>query len=89
MRRFAWHAALPLSFRQLLLVAFLCVAGVLGGALVRALMTLEALAGQNRDDSVRAVRMIENVQMLDTQTATLERRARQYLVLHDRALLDS
>ena len=75
--------ALPLSFRQLLLVAFLCIALLLSGALVRALMAIQTLAEQNRIGSLRHVSLVEDIQQLDAQTVSLERIARQYMVLDD------
>ena len=45
------------SFRQLLLVAFLLIAALLGGASLRGLFTLERLMGQSRACAERAVQM--------------------------------
>lgn len=84
--RHAWHLAWPLSFRQSLLVAFLCIAMLLSGALLRALLALQDLAERNRAASLGNMHLIEEVGQLGARTTGLERLARQFLVLDDPAL---
>ena len=71
------------SFRQLLLVAFLLIAGLLVATSVRALFTLEDVAAHSRQASQQMVGMTEHVQRLQERTAAMERTARQFLVLDD------
>lgn len=71
------------SFRQLLLVAFLLIAGLLVATSVRALYTLGGVAAHSRQASRQAVDMTEHVQRLQERTAAMERAARQFLVLDD------
>ncbi|RXZ36965.1 HAMP domain-containing protein [Oxalobacteraceae bacterium CAVE-383] len=71
------------SFRQLLLVAFLLIAGLLVATSVRALFTLESVAAHSRQASRQAVDMTEHLQRLQERTAAMERAARQFLVLDD------
>jgi two-component system sensor histidine kinase GlrK len=81
--------SIPLSFRQLLLLAFLGIALLPSGALVRALLTIETLATQSREGSHDSVRLVQDIQLLGEQTVMMERRARQYLVLDEPGLRDS
>lgn len=74
-----------LSFRQLLLAAFLLIAALLSATSVHALLALERLASQSRESSRDAVRLTENVQRLAERTLAMERSARQFLVLDDPA----
>ncbi|HEY4316983.1 MAG TPA: ATP-binding protein [Herbaspirillum sp.] len=71
------------SFRQLLLVAFLLIAGLLVATSVRALFTLESVAAHSRQASRQAVAMTEHLQRLQERTVAMERAARQFLVLND------
>jgi two-component system sensor histidine kinase GlrK len=71
------------SFRQLLLVAFLLIAGLLVATSVRALFTLEGVAAHSRQASQQVVGMTEHLQRLQERTAAMERTARQFLVLDD------
>ncbi|WKB53505.1 sensor histidine kinase [Eleftheria terrae] len=80
---FTLHRA---SFRQLLLVAFLLIAALLGGASLRGLFTLERLMGQARAGAERAVQISAEAQALADRSVTMERAARQYVVLDDLAL---
>jgi two-component system sensor histidine kinase GlrK len=75
-----------LSFRQSLLVAFLCIALLLSGALLRALLALQDLAERNRAASLGNMHLIEEVGQLGARSTALERLARQYLVLDDASL---
>ncbi|MCW7539819.1 ATP-binding protein [Aquabacterium sp. A7-Y] len=80
---FTLHRA---SFRQLLLVAFLLIAALLGGASLRGLFTLERLMSQARAGAERAVQLSAEAQILADRSVTMERAARQYVVLDDTAL---
>ena len=74
-----------LSFRQLLLAAFLFITVVLNGASVHALLALEGLAAHSRETARDAVRLTEAAQRLAQNTVAMERSARQFLVLDDPA----
>ena len=76
----------PLSFRQLLLIAFLGILLLMGGALMRTLVAVETLTDANRDSPRQALETVQSVRRLQDLTVTLEREARQYLVLNDPAL---
>ena len=71
------------SFHQLLLVAFLLIAGLLGAASLRGLFTIEALITQSSDGAQQAVSLSAAAQRLAERSVTMERAARQYLVLDD------
>ena len=75
-----------ISFRQLLLVAFLLIAALLGAVLLRGLYTLEDLVNRSREGAQRAVVLSAQAQGLGELLATMERSARQFLVLDDPAL---
>ncbi|TJZ78725.1 sensor histidine kinase [Chitiniphilus eburneus] len=72
-----------LSFRQLLLVAFLLVGAVLSASSLYVLVTLERLAAHSRESAREAVRLTEAAERLGERTLTMERSARQFLVLDD------
>lgn len=74
-----------LSFRQLLLTAFLLIVALLSATSVQALLTLERLASQSRQTAQHAVRLTEDAQRLAERTIAMERSARQFLVLNDPA----
>ncbi|HQR98579.1 MULTISPECIES: ATP-binding protein [unclassified Polaromonas] len=74
------------SFRQLLVAAFLLIAGLLAAASLRAVFTLEQLTMQSRDGAVRALDLSAAAQSLNERSVTMERTARQSLVLSDRVL---
>ena len=74
------------SFRPLLVVAFLLIAAVLGGASVRALFALDALTRQSRDNAARALDLSGAAQSLRERSMSMERSARQSVVLDDRVL---
>ena len=89
------HVALPgagqnrgLSFRHLLLAAFLLITALLGGAAVQALLTLEHVARQSRDAARDAVALTGNAERLAERTVAMERSARQFLVLDDPVFRD-
>lgn len=75
-----------LSFRQLLVLAFLLIAVLLGAASLHGLRTLETLVTQSREGLAHALQLNADVQMLAERRVTMERAARQYLVLGDPAL---
>lgn len=74
------------SFRQLLVVAFLLIAALLAAASLRALFTLEQLTLQSRDSADRALDLSAAAQSLTERSVAMERTARQSLVLGDRLL---
>lgn len=75
-----------LSFRQLLVLAFLLIAVLLGAASLHGLHTLEMLVTQNRDSLTHALQLNADVQLLAERRVAMERAARQYLVLEEPAL---
>jgi len=74
------------SFRQLLLVAFLLVAALLSIAAVRELYLLEDLLAQSSEGARQAVARTADAQVLAERTVSMERAARQFLVLDDPVL---
>ncbi|MFN4117474.1 sensor histidine kinase [Acidovorax sp.] len=75
-----------LSFQQLLLLAFLMIAGLLGVSSLRALHTLEQLMVQSRLGATQATALNAAAQSLNQRGQALERSARQSLVLRDATL---
>ena len=75
-----------LSFRQLLVMAFLLIAALLGAASLRALSALEDLTQQSRDSAARALALSGAAQSLRERAISMERTARQSVVLDDRVL---
>ncbi|GKS87841.1 HAMP domain-containing protein [Acidovorax sp. SUPP2522] len=75
-----------LSFQQMLLLAFLLIAGLLGASSLRAIFTLEQLMGQSRNGAAEAIQLNASAQSLNGRSQTLERAARQSLVLADKSL---
>lgn len=75
-----------LSFQQMLLLAFLLIAGLLGASSLRAIFTLEQLMGQSRNGAAEAIQLTAAAQSLNGRSQTLERAARQSLVLADKSL---
>ncbi len=75
-----------ISFPQLLLVAFLLVAGVLAAASLHGLYALEKLLAQSREGNERTVADTSTAQMVAEDSVNMERAARQYLVLDDPAV---
>ena len=91
MRRGAFQRAFdrtrfPFSFPQLLLIAFLGIILLLGGALTRTLVAVGTLTEANRDYPLQALDTVQAVRELQELTVALEREARQYLVLNDPGL---
>lgn len=74
------------SFRQLLLIAFLLIALLLGGTALRALVILERLVAQSGEVADQALALNAAAQTLAARTAGMERTARQSLVLSDTLL---
>jgi two-component system, NtrC family, sensor histidine kinase GlrK len=74
------------SFRQLLLVAFLLIAALLGGTALRAVVILERLMSQSGRETARALELTGAAHSLAARTAAMERAARQSLVLNDAVL---
>jgi two-component system sensor histidine kinase GlrK len=75
-----------LSFQQLLLIAFVLIGALLGAAAVRALFSLETLLAQSREGTAQAIALSTAAQSLSERSLTMERAARQSLVLGDRQL---
>lgn len=75
-----------ISFRQLLMVAFLLIAGLLAAVSLRGLGTLERLMVDSRSGAELAAAQAAHLQRLAELSATMERAARQYLVLDDASL---
>lgn len=74
------------SFQQLLLVAFLLIGALLGAAALRALFSLETLMAQSRESAAQAIALSTAAQSLSERSLTMERAARQSLVLRDNQL---
>ncbi|MCC2675323.1 MAG: putative histidine kinase, classic [Ramlibacter sp.] len=74
------------SFRQLLLVAFLLIALLLGGTALRAVAVLERLVEQSGEEAERALALNAASQALAARATGMERTARQSLVLSDTLL---
>ncbi|MCV0438169.1 MAG: two-component sensor histidine kinase [Hydrogenophaga sp.] len=77
---------LRFSFQQLLLVAFLLIGALLGAAALRALFSLESLMAQSRESAAQAIALSTAAQSLSERSLTMERAARQSLVLRDSQL---
>ena len=74
------------SFRQLLVIAFLLIAALLGAASLRALTTLEELTLQSRNGAAQSLEMSQWAQSLSELSVSMERTSRQSVVLDDRGL---
>ena len=74
------------SFRPLLVIAFLLIAALLGTASLRAVFALEDLTLQSRDNAARALALSGAAQSLRERSVSMERSARQSVVLDDRIL---
>ncbi len=74
------------SFRQLLLVAFLLIAALLGGTALRAVFILDELVTQGSTGAARALELNAAAQTLASRTVAMERAARQSLILSDNVL---
>ncbi|MGS0754551.1 sensor histidine kinase [Roseateles sp. GG27B] len=71
------------SFRQLLVAAFLLIAALLAAASLRALFTLEQLTLQSRDSAAGALDLAAAAQALADRSVDMERSSRQAVVLAD------
>src|SRR5262245_38998107 len=71
------------SFRQMLLLAFLLIAVLLGAVLLAGLSTLENLVAQANAGAERSVQLGADAQSLIDRSTSMERAARQYVVLDD------
>lgn len=69
------------SFRQLLLVALLLLAGLLAAVALRGLASVENLLASSRSGAQRSLALNAHVDRLNEQGLTMERAARQGLVL--------
>lgn len=74
------------SLRQWLLLAFLLIGLLPGAAALRALFTLESLMAQSDDAAMRAIELSTSAQALTERSLSMERAARQSLVLGDAQL---
>lgn len=77
------------SFRQLLLVGFLLVAGLLGALALRGQFVLEGLLEKSRAGAERALALNGHAERLGEALLAMERSARQYVVLGDGALREA
>jgi two-component system sensor histidine kinase GlrK len=75
-----------LSFRQLLLLAFLLIAVLLGGVALRAVYNFDLLMQRSLGFSARTLQLNGVAQSLSERSATAERAARQSLILNDALL---
>ncbi|MES2484053.1 MAG: ATP-binding protein [Pseudomonadota bacterium] len=75
-----------ISFRQLLLVAFLAIGLLLGATALRAVLILEQLMAQSSAASDRALDLTSSAQSLTARSVAMERAARQSLILSDPVL---
>ena len=75
-----------LSFRQLLVIAFLLIAALLGAASLRGLRALEDLTRESRDSAASALALSDAAQSLSERSVAMERSARQSVILDDRVL---
>jgi two-component system sensor histidine kinase GlrK len=74
------------SFRQLLLVAFMLIAALLGGTALRAVVILDRLMAKSSEAAGQALALNGAAQTLTARTAGMERAARQSLILNDSVL---
>ncbi|MBC7547086.1 MAG: two-component sensor histidine kinase, partial [Polaromonas sp.] len=74
------------SFRQLLVIAFLLIAALLGAASLRGLRALEDLTRESRDSAANALSLSDAAQSLSERSVKMERSARQSVILDDRVL---
>ncbi len=75
-----------LSFRQLLLVAFLAIGALLGTTAIRAVFILERLMAESSAESDRALALSASAQNLTARSVAMERAARQSLIFNDSVL---
>jgi two-component system sensor histidine kinase GlrK len=78
----------PRSFLKFILLGFLLVSLPLVYALAELILSLDRLESQGRQEVVQAAQAGRTSRLLYEQATTLERVARQHLILEDNALLD-
>ncbi|HEX6138308.1 MAG TPA: HAMP domain-containing sensor histidine kinase [Casimicrobiaceae bacterium] len=78
----------PRSFLKFILLGFLLVSLPLVYALAELILSLDRLESQGRQEVVQAAQAGRTSRLLYEQATTLERIARQHLILEDNALLD-
>ncbi len=78
----------PRSFLKFILLGFLLVSLPLLYALGELILSLDRLATQSRQEVLQAAQAGRSSRLLFEQATTLERLARQQLILEDPALLD-
>jgi two-component system sensor histidine kinase GlrK len=78
----------PRSFLKFILLGFLLVSLPLVYALAELILSLDRLESQGRQEVVQAAQAGRTSRLLYEQATTLERVARQHLILEDPALLD-
>ncbi|MES2355745.1 MAG: ATP-binding protein [Pseudomonadota bacterium] len=79
----------PKSFFMLLVVGFAMVAGPLIVALLNNAIAVDRLADQSQKAVYQAVQATQTSRTMADQITAMERAARQYLVVSDRALLET
>jgi len=78
----------PRSFLKFILLGFLLVSSPLVYALAELILSLDRLSSQAGTEVLRAAQAGRTSRLMFEQTATLERIARQHLILEDNALFD-
>ena len=78
----------PRSFLKFILLGFLLVSLPLVYALAEMILSLDRLESQGRQEVLQAAQAGRTSRLLYEQATTLERVARQHLILEDNALLD-
>ena len=78
----------PRSFLKFILLGFLLVSLPLVYALAEMILSLDRLESQGRQEVLQAAQAGRTSRLLVQQATTLERVARQHLILEDAALLD-
>lgn len=78
----------PRSFLKFILLGFLLVSLPLVYALAELILSIDRLESQGRQEVIQAAQAGRTSRLLYEQTTTLERIARQHLILEDSALLD-
>jgi len=78
----------PRSFLKFILLGFLLVSLPLIYALAELILSLDRLASQASEEVLQAAQAGRTSRLMFEQTTTLERIARQHLILEDNALLD-
>jgi two-component system sensor histidine kinase GlrK len=78
----------PRSFLKFILLGFLLVSLPLVYALAELILSLDRLESQGRQEVLQAAQAGRTSRLLYEQATTLERIARQHLILEDNALLD-